>query len=281
MKKVILFWTSVLLIVSLLAGCDTPAAAEPQMTDAPSSATVETAAPTEAPAEAPSEAATEVATEAATEAISEEEEDIVYEGDASSYYIDVVYAEQIGRYHTALSEKWDEGKYYENDMSAQPYYYYEGNPLENVGFGFVDLDNDGYWELVIGAILDAEQDPSVFEIWTLVDGEPVMLAQGGYRNRYVLQYVEEDNMWYVVNEGSSSAFSHATYYLMLSEGKLEVMQGIIFDAMADEKNPWFMTYDLDWDVSNDEPIDEATANAILDNNRKHYTALEYFPYIFY
>jgi hypothetical protein len=42
-----------------------------------------------------------------------------------------------------------------------------------------------------------------------------------------------------------------------------------------------MTYDLDWDAANYEPIDEATANAILDNNRKHYTALEYFPYIFY
>ena len=78
MKKVISFWTAVLLVVSLLAGCDTPAPAEPQTTDAPSSATVETAAPTEAPAEVPSEAATEAATEAAPE----EEEDIVYEGDA-------------------------------------------------------------------------------------------------------------------------------------------------------------------------------------------------------
>ena len=277
MKKVILFWTAVLLVVSLLAGCDTPAMTEPQATDAPSSATVETAAPTEVPAEV----STEAATEAATEVIPEEEEDVVYEGDASSYYIDVAYAEQIGRYHTALSEKWDEGKYFENEMSAQPYYYYEGNPLENVGFGFVDLDNDGYWELVIGAIMNAEQDPSVFEIWTLVDGEPVMLAQGGTRNRYVLEYVEEDNMWYVVNEGSNGAYSHATYYLMLNEGKLEVMQGIVFDAMADEKNPWFMTYDLDWDAANYEPIDEETANAILDANRKHYTALELFPYIFY
>ena len=145
----------------------------------------------------------------------------------------------------------------------------------------MDLDNDGRLELIIGAILNAEQDPSVFEIWTRADGEPVMLAQGGTRNRYVLQYVEEDTMWYVVNEGSNSAYSHATYYLMLNEGKLEVTQGIIFDAMADEQNPWFMTYDTDWDVSNDEPIDEATANAILEVNRKHYTALEYFPYIFY
>ena len=227
---------------------------------------------------APETPATEQATAAeGTEA----EEDIVYEGDASSYYIDVAYPEQIGRYYTALSEKRDEGKYLDNGLSALPASYYEGNPLENVGFGFADLDNDGHWELIIGAILNAEADPAVFEIWTLVDGEPVMLVQGGSRNRYVLQYVEEDRMWYVANEGSNGAANSATHYLMLNEGKLEVVQGIVFDAGADEENPWFMTYDLDWDVSNDQPIDAETAEAILESNRKLYTALELFPYIFY
>ena len=256
MKKCVLLFASVLLIFGLFAGCG-------------NAETVETSVPEES---------TVTQTTTATQ---ETEEDIVYEGDASSYYIDVVYPEQIGRYYTALSEKWEEGKYFENDMSALPYYYYEGNPLNNVGFDFVDLDNDGHLELIIGAILNAEQDPAVFEIWTLVDGKPVMLAQGGSRNRYVLEYVEEDRMWYVVNEASNSAFNHATYYLMLNDGKLEVTQGIVFDASADEQNPWFLTYDMDWDVSNDEPIDEETANAILESNRSYYTALEYFPYIFY
>ena len=266
MKKISICWIAMLLIAAMFAGCSGS-----KETQDPEIGT--SAVNTEAPAEVTDDIPEEVATEA--------EDDIVYEGDASTYYIDVAYAEQIGRYHTALTEKWDEGKYFENNMSALPYYYYEGNPLENVGFGFVDMDNDGRWELIIGAILNAETDPAVFEIWTLVDGEPVMLAQGGTRNRYVLQYVEEDRMWYAVNEGSGSAFNHATYYLMLNEGKFEVVQGIVFDAQADEENPWFMTYDLDGDVSNDEPIDEETASAILESNRKFYTALELFPYIFY
>jgi hypothetical protein len=42
-----------------------------------------------------------------------------------------------------------------------------------------------------------------------------------------------------------------------------------------------MAYDLDWDTSNDEPIDEETANAILETNWKFYTALEYIPYSSY
>ena len=265
-----------LLATILLTGCS----------NAPHNEIFETGAHTTIPDESRDKPITEVSTETPTETVMEQtveetEEDIVYEGDAATYYIDVAYTEQIGRYAAALSEKWDEGKYFENGLSALPYYYYEGNPLDNVGFGFVDLDNDGRWELIIGAILNAEKDPAVFEIWTLVDGELVILAQGASRNRYVLEYVEEDEMWYVVNEASNSAFNSVTYYLMLNEGKFEVVQGIVFDASADEQNPWFLTHDLDWDVSDDAPIDEETAMAILESNRKHYTALEYFPYIYF
>lgn len=273
MKKHVLLVVVAVLVLAMLAGCGkeadgetyaTPETEESQVTEATKPAEETEAEPTTAATEMPAE-----------------EEDIVYEGDASSYYIDQVYTEQIRRYHTALSERWTEEQYLENGMSPLPVYYYEGNPLENVGFDFLDLDNDGHWELVIGAILNAEQDPAVFEIWTLVDGEPVMLVQGGSRNRYVLQYVQEDEMWYIANEASNGAANHATYYLMVNQGKLVVTQGIVFDAAADEQNPWFITYDLDWDVSNDDPIDEETANAILESQRKHYTAREYFPYIFF
>ena len=269
MKKFGLIFVICLMLTTLLAGCNTPVVAETPTTEVATTAAPEAVATTEAPTEAPTEVPTEEVTEPAAQEETVSEED---------YDIDDVYAQQIGRYGVALAEQWAEGAYFEHDMSALPYYYYDGNPLDNVGFGFVDLDNDGSMELVIGAIMNAERDPAVFEIWTLVDGEPVMLAQGGTRNRYVLQYVEEDGMWYVVNEGSSSAFCNATYYLMLNEGELEIVQGIVFDASADEQNPWFMTYDLDWEVSNDEPIDEGTANAILESNRNYYTALEYIPY---
>ena len=270
MKKTMLCLIAALLAVAMLAACGnkTEAPADDHTTEA-----------TEATE--PSATGSEPAADTTESTSAEEEDDTVYEGDAATHYIDVLYHEQIARYHTALSEKWDEGMYYENEMSALPYYYYEGDPLENVGFGFVDLDNDGYWELVIGAIMNAEQDPAVFEIWTLVDGEPVMLAQGGHRNRYILQYVEEDGTWYVVNEGSNSAANSFTDYLMLSNGNFVIVQGIVLDAIANEQEPWFMAYDLDHDGSNDTPIDEETAMAILESNREHYTALEYFPYIYF
>ena len=273
MKKIASFWLAILMIAALLAGC---APAENPETIPTDPTTV-----TEEPTDAPTEEVTETPTEAPTEAEEEDEEDIIYEGDASSYYIDVVYAEQIDRYYTALAEKWDEEKYLENGMSEVLTAYYAGNPLNNVGFGFQDLDNDGYWELIIGAIEDAEECPVAFEIWTLVDDKPVMLAQTSARSQYMLQFVEEDNMWYVANEGSSGAFGSGHYSLMLINGKLEVMQGVIYDAQADPENPWFMAYDMDGDTSNDDPVDEDTAIAIREISRSHYTAIEYFPYILY
>ena len=40
----------------------------------------------------------------------------------------------------------------------------------------------------------------------------------------------------------------------------------------------FMSYALDWNSSNDTPIDEDTANAVMNAARNIYTNLEYIPY---
>ena len=201
-------WIAAALIAAMLTGCGTAAPTTPT-TQAP-----ETTAATTAPTEAPVETVPE------TTAPVETEEPIATEQASPSELVEAAYAQQIGRYYTALSECWEESKYFDSEMSALPYYYNEGEPLDNVGFGYQDLNNDGSAELIIGAIANAELDPVVFEIWTLVEGEPVMLAQSGSRNRYFLQFSEEDNAWYVANEGSNSAASHGPNYLMLIDGKL-------------------------------------------------------------
>ena len=108
-----------------------------------------------------------------------------------------------------------------------------------------------------------------------------MVAQSGSRNRYYLQYAEEDELWSVAYEAENGAANRAVYYLQLVNGEFDVIQGVIFDALADENNPWFMAYDLDWDVSNDMPIDEDTANAVMDAGRNTYAAQEYCPYSLY
>lgn len=195
------------------------------------------------------------------------------EGDVAA-----VYSRQIARYYTAISQQWDEGAYWDHEMSALAAYYYEGTPLENIGFAFMDLDGNGIQELLIGAILASDRDPLVFEIWTVRNGEPAILAQSGSHNRYYLQYAQEDGLWSVAYEAENGAANHAVYYLQLVDGEFQVIQGIVFDAIANEQDPWFMAYDLDWDVSNDTPIDADTADAVMTAGRSIYATREYIPY---
>lgn len=271
MKKMSIFWLTLLLAAVMLVGCGRSPGSETTPTELPS--TTQTEEVTEEPTQETTELITEVPTQG------EEDED--YEGEAPEYEIAPVYVEAVQRYYIALSEKWDEKKYADNGMSPLAAEFSDSDPLKNVGFGFVDLNNDDQEELVIGGIRDAQTKADVIEIWTMVDGDPVMLVQGSSDERYILQFVEEDNMWYVANESVISDSTYGVFYSMIIDANLEIMQGIVYDTAADPENPWFMAYDMDWDVSNDDPIDEDMANAILANNRLHYTAVEYIPYIFY
>ena len=246
MKKMIMTLTLFLLCVALMTACGTT------------------------PAETPT--TTEPTTEITTEPANEATEADPAEGDLA------IYAEAISRYYTALSEQWNEEAYFEYELSALAASYYDGNALDNVGYAFRDVDGDGNNELFIGAIANAQNEPLVFEIWTLIDGEPVMLAQSGTHNRYYTQYEAEVYNWSIAYEAENGAANWAVYYLQILDHELTVTQGVVYDAIADEANPWFLTYDLDWDVTNDEPTDEEMANAVIANGNKIYTALEYTPY---
>lgn len=184
-----------------------------------------------------------------------------------------LYAAQLTRYAAALSEQWPEARYFENGMSELAGYYYEGDARANVGVFFPELDNDGSPEMVIGAILGADTDPVVLEIWTMKDGAPHMIVQSHARDKYYVEYLTDENAWLIANEGSNGAASSVWLYYALQNGELALMQGVTIESGA-----WYMTYDTDYDVSNDTPSDETTCQAIVDSHTSHYTALDYTPY---
>ncbi len=288
MKRCILLLT--LCAALLLTGCsaavtDSAAAPTPSAsaqptatpTPTPSAEISPTATATPSPSATPAPTATPTAASAAPTAAPTAAPAAAAALPAPSTDGRTIYAAQIARYASALSEKWDMGRYYDNNMCEMVEAYYDGNPLDNVGVAFPDLNSDGVPELVIGAIYNSANDPVIFELWTCVNGTPVMLAQSHSRSRYFLDR-DDTGVWFVSNEASNSAFSSGVYFYTLSNGALYLAQGILVDYNANPNSPWYMTYDTDWDVSNDTPIDEATYNSIWQSHSSRYQVFDYTPY---
>ena len=81
----------------------------------------------------------------------------------------------------------------------------------------------------------------------------------------------------IANEGSNGAASSGWLYYIVENGELSIQQSVIYDAGADEQNPWFTSVDDDWVVSNDTPTDEETAQAMIDSYMEQYAALDWTP----
>ena len=191
-----------------------------------------------------------------------------------------VYKEQMELVYQALSEEWSIEKYFENEISSLIANHYEGTPLDNVGYALEDLDGDGKEELLISAVSKDASGGMLYDVYTAPEGKAVHVLSGHERNRYYLQWLEE-GAYMIANEASNSAFNSAWYYYSMIDGQLELMQGVVFNAEADENNPWFLTYDEDWDASNDTHDEDGMAESIIEANMRSYTTLEYIPFSAY
>lgn len=220
------------------------------------------------------------------EAVEEEaiEEDFEYEGDAASSYNEQ-YGEVLDQYYTALTEKWDEGKLLSEGMRNLTAFCYDGNPLENLGYAYVDVNNDGYWELLIGALNGDEFTGRViFDLYALEDGVPVQIFSSMERSRYYI-CKEEAGGYQLAKVGSGGSSFSGWHYYILNETKMQVIQAIMYDIGNDPDHPWYMAYDEDWDVTNDTPIEEKLAEDIIASYEGRYMMLEdfdnYFSFQYY
>lgn len=192
-----------------------------------------------------------------------------------TYDVSDAYQEVLNKYQTMINEKWDTNKAFEEKLSSMVSDFVQMGYENQVGYVLYDLDLDGQPELLIGE-MDTELPANriVFDAYTEKDGKAVQLFESESRNRY---YVVEDEAGAVMiaNEGSNGAASSGWIYYIYTDGELKVMQAVMYDASADEANPWFMAYDDDWDSSNDEPISESDAQAIIDSYTNTYAKLDW------
>ena len=222
----------------------------------------------------------ETAGEAQTVEAVEEEADFEYEGDAFTYY-DEQFSEILDRYRNALKEEWGVEELYREGMSPVLTWYYGENALEKVGYTYMDINSDGYFELLIGVMDGVEpEERVVLDVYALENKIPVQCFVSEERSRFYL-CEEEEGGYLVANEGSSGAQNSAwIQYVMLGQ-ELQVVQSIVYDGLESPDAPWYMGYDEDWDISNDTPVDEELANDIIDSYQSSYMQPEYVDFELY
>ena len=149
-----------------------------------------------------------------------------------------------------------------------------------MGYALKDLDGDGKEELLISAVSKDASAGMLYDVYTAPNGKVEHVLSGHERNRYYLQWLEE-GAYMIANEASNSAYNSAWYYYSMIDGQLELMQGVVFNAAEEENNPWYITYDEDWDVLNDTHDEDGMAESIIEANKRSYTTLEYIPFSTY
>lgn len=176
----------------------------------------------------------------------------------------------IDDYRSLVEDQWDYNQIYEHNYSDLA-------TMVSVGYTLYDLDQDGQPELLFGET-DTEEPVNriILDAYTMDSDAAKQLFTSQERNRY---YLVDDGTGSVLiaNEGSNGAASSGWLYYKVENGGLSIQQSVIYDAGADEQNPWFTSLDDDWDVSNDTPTEEETAQAVIDSYTAQYAALDWTP----
>lgn len=128
--------------------------------------------------------------------------------------------------------------------------YSEADPLECIGYTFLDLDSDGIPELILGETDVLEENGFLFDIWTIRDGKASLLLQGWERNRLYLAI--DENGYALYQEGADSAFVSIYDYGAIRDGQVVWDSILISDSEA--STVWTL---------NDKAVDESKALELI------------------
>lgn len=143
------------------------------------------------------------------------------------------YSSVLDFFYQAISEKWDNDRIAAADF--EPYEFPDN--LNESGFIYWDINDDGIDELFIFRGFDAEIDP-LLAGYTLVNGYPVRLFSSWARNRH---YLRTDGSIY--NEGSNGAAYSVCYVYDLVGSQLVVREGVLsgdYEEHGETKYGWFL-----------------------------------------
>lgn len=179
----------------------------------------------------------------------------------------------LGGYSIALLDGYSVPMLEENGFNTLCAYYDESQ----VGYVIEDIDGNGVPELLIGEIGEwGGGSGFFFDLYTQVDGQPVLVAASSERDRY---YLCQNGM--IANEGSSGADdSFCGYYeIDPATGELRIIETVLYQGFYQDAGPWFYTTLQPWEASvydgSQAEISEAEATEIME--RYSYAYIDFQP----
>ncbi len=181
-----------------------------------------------------------------------------------------LYTDVMDKLVEAVNQGWDAEKYEAEGFSSMYAVVGGDDPMAHIGYIYQDINLDGIDELMIGEIAEGEWKGIVYDMFTMVDREPVHVVSGYDRDRY---YVAGPS---IANEYSSGAAESGTIFYSLESNSSELLPqvGFKYDGYTDESNPYYISYDVAGDVW--ESTTESEWNE-LKGNYGEYDRFDYTP----
>lgn len=166
--------------------------------------------------------------------------DVVVEQEDKYFGYEEVIQEYIEKF------PWQESPIEIMDIGEVSYLYRYSSQLDEIGYAFYDVDSNGQVELLLSEIKEEYNRDVVFDMYTIVDGEIVLLCSSGERDRYSIC---SDGSIY--NCGSSGAVSSSySKYVFAEDCKsLELVERVEFNGYcAEEKGLISEAFEADGDT---------------------------------
>lgn len=174
------------------------------------------------------------------------------------------YDEIVNQYYNGASLNWSTEDFREHNLCYLAGY---ETGVDQIGYCVRDINGDGVDELMIGGIGEYSDPGMFYDLYTMIDGQRVLVKSSGERDRY---YLCQDQT--IANEGSSGAALVIWGYYDFVSGQLQLKEGIFTDGDKHPENPYFYTTTTFYeDYSN--PISDEEAENII--NKYTYETIPY------
>ena len=182
-----------------------------------------------------------------------------------------LYKEVLDRYCDYATNGWDE----DGEESYMFWHNTDGAMgLDDVGYYFCDLNNDGTPELIMGSVEPAyaEWPDIAYDVYASVDGEIIHLATSWERNRY---YLCPDNSLLLTGSGGAGLTSWEKQVWNGGES-LETVKELVYDHDDYPDSPWlYGEGGIDW--SKMQHLTEEEGTKLLDEWENDYTRIPVTP----